>query len=350
MVNPIIALAVVGGIIVALSKFGSPLSAFGVLGSDLVGGEQKSKQGEVTVDNLQDNPAIPTKQGSQTTIATIVGSEIIRTDVTSKRKFNQGSAKPMIKTTFFDPKSGGSRPQIGTTKTTNVSANFSNGAQFGTLTTEQVGAIRAQPFTDQELLDIASLTTRLQGKSDAVRKLKDTPQEVIFKKREQEALAKQVLGGSNYVYSGGITTTGGSLIEKKGGLFGKENFALGGMTPQQHAENRKMKDMEFAKIAQNKILNDQREITGQQIISTIQKSGLNQKQFLRGTGINLQGGDLNARAIAKLQERGFDFSSRPKEVAEKVAQSTPLKLTSAQVGALTDAEKIARFRSGNRFT
>jgi len=350
LVNPIVALAVVGGIIFALSKFGSPLSAFGVLGSDLVGGEQKAKQGEVTVDNLQDNPSIPTKQGSQTTIATIQGAEIIRTDVSSKRKFNQGSAKPMIKTTFFDPKSGGSRPQIGTTKTTNVSANFSNGAQFGTLTKEQVGAIRAQPFTDQELLDISALTKRLQGKSDAVRKLKDTPQEVIFKKREQEALAKQVLGGSNYVYSPAVVQASGTVIEGKGGLFGKENFNLGGMTPQQHAENRRIKNEIFAKEAQNKILNDQREITGQQILSTIKKSGMNQSQFLRGVGINLQGGDLNARAIAKLQERGFNFTSTPKEVQEEIVDNTPVPLTSQQIGALSDAEKIARFRSGNRRT
>jgi hypothetical protein len=305
LVNPVVALVAVAIGITLFVKAGGVQGAFATLGSDLVGGEQKSKQGEVTVDNLQNNPTIPTKQGSQTAIATITGSEIIRTDVASKRKFNQGSAKPQIKTTFFDLKAGGSEPQIGTTKTTNVSANFSNGAQFGTLTTEQVGKIRAQPFTKQEQEDIDNLTARLQSKSDAKQKLKDSPEEVIFKKREQEFLAKQVLGGSNFVFSGGQRTRSGEVIETKGGLFGKSNLALGGVTPEQFRIQQEEKQAITKKQAENALLNMQREKTGQQILSTIQKSGKNQKDFLRGAGINLQGGDLNAKAIARLRERGL---------------------------------------------
>lgn len=350
MVNPVVALIGAGLLLFAFTRVGGVQGAFATLGSDLVGGEQKAKQGEVTVDNLQNNPTIPTKQGSQTTIATIRGAEIIRTDIASKRKFDQGSSKPMIKTTFFDLKSGGSDPQIGTTKTTNVSANFSNGAQFGTLTSKQVGDIRAQPFTDQELIDIDNLTARLSRKSDATKKLKDTPEEVIFKKREQEALAKQVLGGSNFVFSGGQSTRSGNVIETKGGLFGKSNFALGGVTPEQFRIQQEEKQAIATKQAQNALLSIQREKTGQQILQTIQKSGKNQKDFLRGAGISLNGGDLNAKAIAKLQERGFDFSGRSSSVLEETAQTkaTPTPLTEAQVFNLSDADKIARFRAGIR--
>jgi len=307
MVNPVLALIILGAGIYAFTRVGGVQGAFATLGSDLVGGKQKASQGEVTVDNLQNNPSIPTKQGSQTTIATIQGAEIIRTDVKSKRKFEQGSAKPNIRTTFFDLKAGGSEPQIGTTKTTNVSANFSNGAQFGTLTKEQVGTIRSQPFTKQEQEDIDALTARLQSKSDAKQKLKDSPEEVIFKKREQEALSKQVLGGSNFVFSGGQTTRSGNVIETKGGLFGKKNFALGGVTPEQYRIQQEEKQAIAVKQEQNALLNIQREKTGQQILSTIQKSGKNQKDFLRGVGVNLHGGDLSAKAIARLRERGLNI-------------------------------------------
>jgi hypothetical protein len=306
LVSPTLALVIAGGIIIALAKFGSPVKAFGeLLGSDFSSSQQRAESGEVTVDSLQNNPTIPTKQGSQTTIATIQGAEIIRTNVSSKRKMDQGSAKPQIRTTFFDLKSGGSEPQIGTTKTTNVSANFSNGAQFGTLTKEQVGSIRAQPFTKQEQEDIDNLTRRLQSKSEAQQKLKDSPEEVIFKKREQEFIAKQQLGGSNFVKSGGIRTRGGFLIEEKGGLFGSSGFALGGVSRETFEKQQREKALIDKKIIENALLNKQREETGQQILSTIQKSGMNQKQFLQGKGINLQGGNLNAKAIARLQEKGL---------------------------------------------
>ena len=56
---------------------------------------------------------------------------------------------------------------------------------------------------------------------------------------------------------------------------------------------------------QNKILNQQREKTGRQIQSTIAKSGKNQKDFLKSSGIALRGGNLNAKALARLRERGL---------------------------------------------
>ncbi len=273
----------------------------GLLGSDLVGNFQKSQSGEVVVDNLQSSASIPTKQGSQNTINTILSSQIIRTDITEKRKFNAQAQKPEIKTTFADPKSGGSEGQFGFTVTTNSSA----GKGFG-LVQGEVDKIRKQPFTAQEKKDIIALQNRLNSKDPAIAKLKDSPQEVIFKKREQEAIAKKTLGERNFVFSGGVTTRGGSFIEKKGGLFGKSNFALGGKTPAEFEQQQKDKATQRAKLEQNRKLQEQRETTGRTILSTIAKSGLNQKQFARERGINLSG-KLSAVALAKLREKGFRF-------------------------------------------
>jgi len=279
---------------------GVSATAKGLLGSDLVGSFQKSQQGEVVVDNLQSSASIPTKQGSQNTINTILGAQIIRTDITEKRKFNPASQKPDIKTSFANPKEGGSNPQFGFTVTTNSSA----GKGFS-LKQFEVDKLRKQPFTEQEQKDIIALQNRLNRKDPAIAKLKDSPQEVIFKKREQEEIAKKTLGKTNFVFSGGVTTRGGAIIEQKGGLFGKSNFALGGVTPEVFEQQQKDKAIQTAKIKQNRELSAQRETSGRILLTTIAKSGLNQKQFLREKGINLNTGALSPKALARLQERGL---------------------------------------------
>ena len=88
-------------------------------------------------------------------------------------------------------------------------------------------------------------------------------------------------------------------------MFGKKNFALGGKTPAEFQAQQEEKVLQTAKIAQNKLLQEQRQKSGQMILSTIAKSSLTQSQFLRNKGINLQGGNLNAKAIARLRERGL---------------------------------------------
>jgi len=271
----------------------------GILGSDLVSNVQKSEQGEVTVDNLQSSASIPIKQGSKTTIDTILASQIIRTDITDKRKFSPSAQKPMIKTTFTDLKAGGLEPQVGQTVTTNSSAGIGFGLQ-----SQEVDKLRKQPFTAKEKGEIVSLQNRLNRKDPAIAKLKDSPEEVIFKKREQEALARKTLG-QRQVFSGGQRTRSGELIEVKGGLFGKPNFALGGKTPREFQEQQKDKAVQDAKVEQNKILNEQREVSGRQLLTTIAKSGMNQKQFLRDRGVALRGQALTAKQLGKLQERGF---------------------------------------------
>jgi len=301
MVSPLVVILALGAGVIALARFGSPLEAFGLLGSDLSGENQQSKSGEVTTDSLQNNPSIPIPQGSQNTVAVIQSSQILRTDIRSKQKTNQTASKPQIKTVFNNPNEGGSEPQAGVLLTSN---NSLKNTVLG-LNAVETRAIRAQPFTKQEQADIQALTTRFNRKSSASQKVSDSPTEIIFKKREQEAIAQKILGGSNFVTSGGAVTRGGSVISPVTSLFGKANFALGGKTIAEFNEQQAQKLIIDKKIEQNKVLQAQRETTGNQILSTIEKSGMNQKQFLLSAGIALRGGDLNAKAIARLRERGL---------------------------------------------
>jgi hypothetical protein len=301
MVSPVVALIALGAGVIALTRVGSLTEAFGLRGSDLVGGNQQAQSGEVTTDSLQFNPSIPIPQGSQTTVEVIQSQEIFRTDIRAKQKFDQTASKPQIKTTFFNPKEGGSEPQAGVLLTANSSLK---NTVLG-LNVTQTRELRAQPFTKQELADITALTTRFNRKSSASQKVSDSPTEIIFKKREQEALARQTLGGSNFVTSVGGVTRGGNIIDPKTSLFGKANFALGGKTLEEFNRDQANKLLIDKKIEQNKVLQAQRETTGNQILSTIEKSGMNQKQFLLSAGIALRGSNLNAKAIAKLRERGL---------------------------------------------
>jgi len=344
MVN--IGLVIASVLAFAFFASGGLKTASAFLGSDFSGERQKEESGQVTVDSLQQNPTIPIPQGSQTTVATIQASQIIRTDVSSKRKMSVGSERPMIRTTFFNPKEGGSEPQAGVVKT---SANISGGFQFGQLTTKEVGKIRAQPFTEQEQQDIRNLTERFAGKSASAQRVSDSPEEIILKKREQAFISTRILGGSNFIRSGGVFTRGGNLIEVKGGLFGSSGFALGGVTPQVFAQQQRDKALIDLKLAQNRVLAKQQESTGRQIISTIAKSGMNQSQFLLNQGIALRGGNLNARALGKLQASGvFNRANIKREVESMPVTKAPL--TPTEVRELSDAEKIARFRAGERST
>ena len=301
MVSFVVALIALGAGVIALTRVGSLTEAFGLQGSDLVGENQQAQSGQVTTDNLQSNPSIPIPQGSQTTVATVQSSQILRTDIRSKQKLNSSVSKPMIKTTFFNPKEGGLDPQAGILVSTNSSLK---NTVLG-LNQKQIGELRSQPFTKQEQQDIINLTERFNRKSTSSQKVSDSPQEIIFKKREQDAIARQVLGGSNFITSGGSSEALKFGVTQKGGLFGKKNFAFGGVSEDVFLQQRADRALIFKKLEENRALNEQREVTGNQIISTINKSGMNQKQFLLSAGIALRGQDLNPRAIAKLREKGL---------------------------------------------
>ncbi len=331
MVSPVVLLVALGAGVFALAKFGSPFEAFGLLGSDLVGKEQQNKSGEVTTDTLQKNPSIPIPQGSQNTVAVIQSSEILRTDIRSKQKLNQSATKPMIKTTFFNPNEGGSEPQAGILLTTNSS--FRN-TVLG-LNTGARKELRAQPFTKQEQADIVALTERFNRKSASSKRVSDSPQEIIFKKREQAEIARRTLGGDAFVKSvinpsgfktgvqveglkfgqaefdisridRGLTIRGFSLGgSTSGGLFASSTFLTGGVSLDVFRQQQIASMEKTIKLRQNAMLNEQRERSGEQLLSTIAKSGMNQKQFLQARGINLNTGDLSAKALGRLREKGL---------------------------------------------
>ncbi len=331
MVSPVVLLIAIGAGVFALARFGSPFEAFGLLGSDLVGENQQDQSGEVTTDRLQANPSIPIPQGSQGTISVIQSSEILRTDIRSKQKLNQNVSKPMIKTTFFNPNEGGSEPQAGILTTTNSSLR-------NTVLGLNAGArkeLRAQPFTKQEQADIVALTARFNRKSASSKKVSDSPQEIIFKKREQAEIARRSLGGDVFVKSvinpsgfktgvqveglpfgqaefditridRGLTAGGFSLGGSKGGgLFANPTFLTGGVSLDVFRQQQIDRIALTLKQRQNAMLNLQREKSGEQLLSTIAKSGLNQKQFLLARGIKLNTGNLSAKALGRLREKGL---------------------------------------------
>jgi len=331
MVSPVVLLVALGAGVIALTKVGSLTEAFGLQGSDLVGENQQNQSGEVTTDTNQANPSIPIPQGSQGTISVIQSSQILRTDIRSKQKLNQNVSKPMIKTTFFNPNEGGLEPQAGILVNTNSSLR-------NTVLGLNAGArkeLRAQPFTKQEQADIVALTARFNRKSTASQRVSDSPQEIIFKKREQAEIARRSLGGDLFVKSvinpsgfktgvqveglkfgqaefdvsridRGLTISGFSLGgDPKGGLFANATFLTGGVSLETFRKQQIATMERIIKLRQNAMLREQQEKTGEQILSTIAKSSLNQKEFLQARGINLNTGDLSARALAKLREKGL---------------------------------------------
>jgi len=311
MVLPIIAgLAIIGGILF-FSKGG--LSQFSAFAESVTKTTTQMKQGTAVIPELQTGVGtVPISSGSQKTVRSIEIETILRTDVANKRKFSPMADKPPIQVFFNNPKEGG---VLASQQGQIVGANLSieSGQEFGKgdfgLNQQEIDNIRSKEFTDQEKQDIANLTLRFNRKSISAQAVSDSPEVIILKKREQEAIARKVLAsqGGTFSSSSGAVTRGGFVILGKGGLNASANFALGGKTLEEFNKDQQNKAEIELKKAENAILRQQRNETGEQIISTIKKSGLNQKQFLREfAGVNLIGGNqLNARALAKLREKGI---------------------------------------------
>jgi len=385
MVAPII---LAGGLIAGIIFFArGGLEQFQAFAESVVTTEDKQKGTQVIPTLQSGKGSVPLASGSTRTINSIESENILRTNVADKRKFAPLGEQPPIQTFFNNPKEGGvlasQRGQI-------VGANLSiqSGQQFGNaqfgLNQNEINEIRGKDFTDQELQDIANLQARFNRKSASAQRVSDSPEEIVLKKREQEAIAIKVLGGltkQNFPVSGvragiqvegikfgqaeidftrinrGLTPRGFSLGggDPKGGFRANPAFALGGITPEEFTRQRIEKEEIFAKQIENKILQEQRKESGEQVITTIKKSGLNQKQFFAERGFNIIGGNqLSALAIGKLlagtsKSSGIDLSTR--RVDPVVEKAEPVRqLTSEEVFLLSDAEKIARFRRGERFT
>jgi len=380
MVAPII---LAGGLIAGIIFFArGGLEQFQAFAESVTTQEDMQKGTQVIPTLQSGKGSVPLASGSTRTINSIESENILRTNVADKRKFAPLGEQPPIQTFFNNPKEGGvlasQRGQI-------VGANLSiqSGQQFGNaqfgLNQTEINEIRGKDFTDQELQDIANLQARFNRKSASAQRVSDSPEEIVLKKREQEAIAIKVLGGltkQNFPVSGvragiqvekggidfdrinrGLTPRGFSLGggDPKGGFRANPAFALGGITPEEFTRQRIEKEEIFAKQIENKILAEQRKVSGEQVISTIKKSGLNQKEFFAQRGFNIQGGnELSALAIGKLlagTSKSAGISLATRTVDPDVEKPEPVRqLTSAEVFALSDAEKIARFRAGNRFT
>jgi len=275
------------------------------------------KKGTIVSPTLQSGAGtVPIASGSQRTVADISQKEIIRITVAQKRKFNPQADKEPIRTVFNNPKEGGVLDsQIGVI----VGANTSLGktTSFGQgrlgLSQSEVDLIRNKEFTDQERQDIANLTLRFNRKSISAQRVSDAPEEIIFKKREQEAIAKKLirnqLGAGSFTTveqrftPSGVSLTGGKPTMEK--LFAKPNFIFGGVTEEVFLQQRREKLEEASRIQEVSRLQRERSERGDVILRGISASGQTQREFLLSRGIALRGSALNARALAKLQERGL---------------------------------------------
>lgn len=352
MVLPIILFAGLIGSVIFFARGG--LEQFKAFADSVVSKEDR-KKGTQVIPTLQTGVgSVPIASGSQRTVNSIEEENILRTNVADKRKFAPLGNQPPIQTVFNNPIEGGVlASQRGVI--VGESLSIQSGQQFGTadfgLTKTEISNIRSEDFTDQEKLDIARLTLRFNRKSVSAQKVSDAPEEIIMKKREQEAIARKILvaQGGSFTFSGGVRTRAGNIIDVKGGLFGKANFALGGKTPEEFQAQQNEKAQIEAKLLENKILNQQRKESGEQVISTIAKSALTQKQFFRERGIALTGGILSPLAIGKILERTGALVKTVRPEVQAI-DPVPVQLTSTQVFRLSDAEKIARFRRGERST
>lgn len=295
-----------GGIKNAQEKLG--------IGKDQVKDPQK---GELTVPTSQSGKGtIPISAGSRKTVQDVEQQDILRTTITTKRKFAPEADKPKIKLFFNNPKAGGNLSQqrgqiVGANLSVEKGIEFGKG-QFG-LNTLEITQIRGAKFTEQEKQDIAKLRIRFDRKSVSAQRVSDQPEEIILKKREQEAISKKVLqskfGAGAFttvkeVFTpSGFSLTGGKPTQEK--LFAKPNFIFGGVSESEFLKQRAEKANEFSRLQENKRIAEQQIATGKAISSMIVSTGLTQKEFLLTSGIALRGSALNERALAKLQARGL---------------------------------------------
>lgn len=284
------------------------------VGKDQLAGDVKA--GDLTVPTLQSGSGtVPISAGSRKTVSDVEAQDILRTSVTTKRKFDPSADKPKIKTVFNNPKQGGVLAgQVGQIVGANLSSEFKFGVgtQF-VLNPLEITSIRGAKFTEQEKQDIANLRIRFDRKSVSAQEVSDQPEEIVLKKREQEFISKKVLqskfGAGAFttvkeVFTpAGFSLTGGKPTQQK--LFAKPNFIFGGVSEAEFLAQRAEKADEFARLQENRRLAEQQIATGKAISSMIVSTGLTQKEFLLTKGIALRGSALNERALAKLQARGL---------------------------------------------
>jgi len=215
LVNPLvtIGLIVIAGIIF-LNVGG--IGRASALVQDL---KKRAGSGAVSVPSTQSGEgSVPIKTGSQAAVNDILSVKASTAPVVERRKFGTGittreaaSSETLRKLTSFAG--------------TGV-AQFSGGI-VGGLSAQQLGDIRSREFTSTEQSDIKALELR---RTSAIERgispnIKLSGEELVLRKREQEALSKQLL-----------TERFGSQTFVNGKLFAKAGFESGGLTPELAAE------------------------------------------------------------------------------------------------------------------
>lgn len=234
-----------------------------------------------------DNPAISTvdkttasRKSEIEAIKNAEQSQVLVSTISQKRKF-----KPTVAAV---PGKDGVK-SISKIQQFAVSANLSGGIKGG-LTQQQVNDLKVRPFTEQELEDIKKLNARRNKSKDTGKFfLKQSGEEVVLAKREQEAIAKGTFAPGSFV---------------NGKLFANPKFGA----PSNDPNN--LTSKERAEIRANQIKNaaiaKERNARGRRIQEKLDSSGTTQQQAVLAKGAVLRGGNrLNARALARLQEKGL---------------------------------------------
>ncbi len=302
MVNVVIAVVLALGFIVFAGRGG--LESVSGLFSGLKDSVTSSSSNPLDPKSIADG--IPTNQkggelgseipaGSANTVSAIAGSKITQVDIATKtalalQRFKSRDSKIPSSIEFFRLQQA------------NQLSNISTGAKIQLADLELQSALN-KPFSALDKSDIAALDLRREQSGFSGRKLSGS--DVVLQKRLEEVKAKRILGAGNFVFSGGIRTRTGELIDKKGGLFGSTNFALGGVSVETFLKQQADRSIIDANRAAGQARADANLGIGNILIQEIESSGQSQKDFLLAAGINLQGSDLNARALGRLQEQGL---------------------------------------------
>jgi len=313
MVNVFVALLVIAGGLIFFS--GGGLSQFRAFAESIPTTRDKQEDPLTTPTLQSGRGTVGISSGSQRTAEDVQIQNVLRTSVAQKRKFSPQADKEPLQTVFNNPNAGGNLSQqrgeiVGANLSVSKGVTFGKG-QFG-LSTNEIDTIRSKDFTDQEKQDLANLKLRFNRKTVSAQMVSDNPEELIQKKREQEAIAKKVLesqvGAGSFTFVGGATAErfgllGGKPSQAK--LFAKPNFIFGGVSEATFLEQRRVKAEELSRIQEVGRLQTERQRKGQVIEMGINARGETQQEFLMSRGIKLTGSALNAKALARLQEKGL---------------------------------------------
>lgn len=275
MVNPLAVILVGAGAIVFLGAGGvqfvsNLLPKFG----------SKDGGSQIAIPTSQGGGKIGSEipEGSTGAVNTIKNSSVIQTNITNKSNaaLTRGKATDLV-INQTDLLRG------------SLQTNLSTGA-VTPLTQQEFEATISRPLTAQELSDIEALNAR-RARKGSKQGLKASGATVVAQKRIQEALAVKNVFDSRTVQN--------------------TNFDLGLPSNATQADRQRAIAAQAERRAQlqkqqaNAVLQAQRQQVGSELIKQTGSTAEQQKIVLLNSGINLTGGALNEKALARLREQGL---------------------------------------------